>query len=230
MNIVIENRKFSYDVGVRLLKLKYDECPFEQLEDIWEDIVPMTFKEIAKLENVEERRVGIFCLGIEKLIKEVEPTLINKTTISKETTWVGEGGELSNIAFDDTYELYGVSNELLFGSGWNFRRNDSSHYVKCKDTSTDREYLLWVDLNSVYRTNFPDDRWGFKPENEIEELVNAIQAIAWTIQTDIPEGNIKKIIRQGDCILIKPKGTYDKLSTPRHLTEKEYRKLIVAES
>ena len=93
--------------------------------------------------------------------------------------------------------------------------------------STDREYLIWVDLQSVYRTN-NEDRWSF---NENKHKINAIQCIAWTIQTDIAEGNIEKIIRQGDCILIKPKDitTKGKVHT-RHLTEKEYKELLVAES
>jgi hypothetical protein len=61
--------------------------------------------------------------------------------------------------------------------------------------------------------------------------VKAIQAIAWTIQTNIEKGNIEKIVRQGDCVLIKPKNSeLPTLDTPRHLTEEEYRKLMVAES
>ena len=61
--------------------------------------------------------------------------------------------------------------------------------------------------------------------------VNAIQCIAWTIQTNIAEGNIEKIIRQGDCILIKPKNMRSVgLVNDRHLTEKEYKELLVAES
>jgi acyl-CoA synthetase (AMP-forming)/AMP-acid ligase II len=101
----------------------------------------------------------------------------------------------------------------------------NSHFVKCKDTSTNREYLIWVNANEVWRTNKTDNDYSF----EIKK-VNATQAIAWTIQTNVPQGKIAKIIRQGDCILIKPKGKYEPLSTPRHLTEKEYKTLLVAES
>jgi hypothetical protein len=57
-----------------------------------------------------------------------------------------------------------------------------------------------------------------------------IQAIAWTITTNVPKGHIEDIIRQGDCILIKPKGKYEPLVTARHLTEEEYKTLISAES
>ena len=82
--------------------------------------------------------------------------------------------------------------------------------------------MIWVDLQSVARTNGLG--WDWKPEQ-----VNAIQAIAWTMQTDISEGNIEKIVRQGDCILIKPKKLRGK-DNVRHLTEKEYKELLVAES
>jgi hypothetical protein len=49
------------------------------------------------------------------------------------------------------------------------------------------------------------------------------------MQTNVNMGNIEKIIRQGDCILIKP---YDAngIGSVRHLTEDEYRTLLVAES
>ena len=46
---------------------------------------------------------------------------------------------------------------------------------------------------------------------------------------DIKEGGIEKIVRQGDCILIKKKDTAE-TGLVRHLTEKEYRTLLVLES
>ena len=47
MKIVINNVAFDYNIGCRLLKSKYKNEPFGNLGDIWEDIVPITFKEIA---------------------------------------------------------------------------------------------------------------------------------------------------------------------------------------
>lgn len=226
MKIIIENTKFPYDLGCRLLKVKHENCPFPELEDIWNDIVPLTFKEIAKLENLEQRRVGIVCLGLERLTKEVNPTLLNKKTVNKKTTWINKDGVVETKNFKDTYELYEVSGEY-FNEGMknSWQKMENSYFVKCKDTSTDRDYLIWVDLRSVGMTN-GQDSWNFKVGE-----VNAIQAIAWTIQTTVKEGNIEKMIRQGDCVLIKPidaKG--EMLPTPRHLTEKEYLTLLVAES
>jgi hypothetical protein len=225
MDIIISNTKFGYDTGCRLLKLKHQECPFPELEDIWEDIEPLTFKEISEMVNLEQRRVAFLSYGLERLIKEVKPKLVDKKTIKKTTTWVSQTGELVTKKFNDTYELYKVSGEYFNKNNPNrWQKADDCYYVKCKDTSTDREYFIWVDLKSVYRTN-NERGWDFEPEK-----VNAIQAIAWTIQTNIEIGNIEKIVRQGDCIMIKPKKIKKSVEMVRHLTEKEYRELIVAES
>jgi hypothetical protein len=227
--IIIENVEFDLEKGKRLLKLKYSDCQFPQLESEWESIEPFTFEEIAEFENLEERRVGILCLGIERLVEQVNPTLLNSETITKTNTYIDENGELVTKTFEDTYELYEVAGENLSKNLDNWRKVQDCHFIKCKDVSTEREYLIWVDIDSVYRTNKGDREW-FNMERD-KNKVKAIQAIAWTIQTNIEKGNIEKIVRQGDCILIKPTNSeFPTLDTPRHLTEEEYRKLMVAES
>jgi hypothetical protein len=50
--------------------LKHETCPYPQLEEIWNDIVPLSFKEIAKFENLEQRRIGIVCLGLDRLVND----------------------------------------------------------------------------------------------------------------------------------------------------------------
>lgn len=223
--IVIENHTFDYDMGCRMLKLKHDKCPFPELDDIWEHIIPLTFAEIAQLPNLEERRVGINCLGLDRLVAEINPVLVSKETIKKTTTWVGEDGLHVKHQFADTYELFAVDGTVFSKGLQSWEKMQDAYYIRCKDTSTDREYLIWVDVESVFRTN-NGDGWL----QDIKKQINAIQCIAWTIQTDVPKNSIEKILRQGDCILIKPKGVYVPLTTPRHLTEKEYRTLLVAES
>jgi len=229
MKIIIENTRFDYNIGCRLLKTKYRNVPFKGLEDIWEDIVPITFKEITKeLENIEQRRIAIGCLGLENIYKEVNPKLVSSKTISKETFWVGENGELIKNNFEDTYELYEVKGDVWGeGSDLGWSKPEDVYFVKCKDTSTDREYFIWVEAQSVYRTNNPN-QWLSSSSNFSKEI-NPIQAIAWTIQTDIELGGIEKIVRQGDCILIK-KTPDSKRGRVRHLTENEYRELLVLES
>ena len=224
--IVIDNVEFDFDNGCRLLKLKNgDECPFPQLEDFWDDIEPLTFKEIARFENLEMRRIGINHLGLERLIESVKPTLVDTKTIKKTTSWVNEKGELETFDFDDTYELYKVSKDY-FNEGlddWSGMRNDV-YYVRCKDTSTDREYLIWVDIANVLRTNGKSS-WSWNDED-----LCAIESIAWTIQVDVKEGDIESILRQGDCILVKPKEGAEILNQARHLKKDEYLNLLVAES
>lgn len=226
MKIIINNTEFNYNIGCKLLKSKYRECPkwFNQPE-IWDDIVPITFKEIASVENIEHRRIAIGCLGLENLVKEVQPNMIGSETIKKRTTFVKSDGELETINFEDTYKLFEVSGKSL---GLTDRENRNFHYVQCKDTSTDREYLIWVDAASVYQTSSKYRGWTNSSE-DYGKFITPIQAIAWTIQTNIDKGGIAKLIRQGDCVLIK-KNDQSVIGSTRHLTEEEYRELLVSES
>jgi hypothetical protein len=224
MKIVIENQKFDFEVGCGLLKLKHETPPFEEVKDIWDSIKPLSFVDIAKLKNLEERRIGILYLGLDRIVKEVNPTLISKRTLEKTTNFFDKDGNHITKTINDTYELFEVSGEVFSQGLDNWRRVQNSYYVKCKDTSTDREYLIWVDLRSVAETNGLS-RWSVNVEE-----ITPIQCIAWTIQTNVPKGNIEKIIRQGDCVLVKPKNPNDLLSEARHLTEEEYIELLVAES
>lgn len=227
MKIVIENTPFPYDLGCRLLKLKHENSPFEQLNDIWDDIKPLTFREIAQMENLEHRRVGVVCLGLERLVKEVKPKLVSSQTIEKETSFIDRDGKYVKQKFDDTYELYEVDGKV-FGQGRWGQNMDNTYFVKFKDTSTDREYMIWIDPRSVLQANSPDKYVYF---NGDASLISPIQCIAWTIQTTVQRDNIKEIIRQGDCVLVKPKNpSLPLLDAPRHLTENEYRKFLVAES
>lgn len=228
MKIILENIHFDFNNGCKLLKLKHKDCPTKfantYIGEIWNDIVSATFSEIAKYENIEQRRVGILHLGLERLVKEVKPELVNQETLNKKTTWINGKGELETISFKDTYKLFKVEGKYFSeGVKETWRKVEDCYYIQFKDTSTDREYMLWVDVKSVYNTN-NEDRWVF----DIKK-VKAIDCIAWSIQTDVPIGKIEKIIRQGDCILIKPKEKYVSHSV-RHLTSAEYKTLLVAES
>ncbi|HUC95330.1 MAG TPA: hypothetical protein VMR76_00030 [Candidatus Saccharimonadia bacterium] len=219
--VIIENTEFTYDIGVRILKLKYQESPVESLKDIWHQIKPYSFKEIAAIENIEERRIAFGALGIERLAKEINPELVHEETISKTTSYIDKNSQLVSHQYDDTYQLFRV-NAKHFGESPRNRTATDAYYVKCKDTSTDREYFIWIDVNSVMETNKL-------------KTITALQAIAWTIITNIKEGGIENIIRQGDCIMFKTKPDFiyidpqEKRST-RHLTEKEYRELLILES
>ena len=216
MKIIVNNVEFPFNEGCKLLKLKHGSssvCPFKEIEEFWNDIEPLTFREIITIfKNVEQRRIGLLYLGLENLSKEIKSTLVSSETISKKTTWTNKEGFVKSVHFDDKYELYAVSGEELLGDP----SLTTFHYVKFKDTSTDREYLLWIDYYHIYRLkNYQD--------------VTAIDAIAWTIQTNLKEGGIEKIIRQGDCILLK-KNKNSHICTVRHLTGNEYRSLLVLES
>ena len=229
MEIVINNVPTEFNLGCRMLKTKGGDCPFDEMQDFWEQVQPLNFKDIAQIPNLEQRRIALLFLGLDRLVKEVNPELISSKTIKKNTTWVTEQGELVEHKFDDTYELYKVKGEYFGDTTNHWQRINDAYYVKCKDTSTDREYLIWIDINSVWRivsdNNSKLNRWEF----DVREI-DAIDCIAWTIQTNVPQGKIEKIVRQGDCILIKPKKNYVPLDNERHLTKQEYLTLLVTES
>jgi len=229
MEIVINNVPTEFNLGCRMLKTKGGDCPFDELQDFWGEIQPLTFNEIAQIPNLEQRRIALLFLGLDRMIAEVKPTLVSTKTIKKKTTWVTESGELVEHKFNDTYELYKVNGEYFSQGFETWRKMSDAYYVKCKDTSTDREYLIWIDLNSVWDIKCENDkelnRWQFDVKK-----IDAIDCIAWTIQTNIAQGGIEKIVRQGDCIMIKPKAKYETLGRERHLSKKEYLELLVAES
>ena len=236
MKIIIDNVEFPFNEGCKLLKLKHGsntESPFKEIEDFWNEIEPLTFKEIiTTFNNVEQRRIALSYLGLENLSKEINSKLVSSETISKETTWVNKEGVTETIKFEDKYELYTVD-AREFGAGgqqhvwYNGNINMGNyHYLKFKDTSTDREYLLWVDCGNIIRMKSEGKNDGTHLGNI---HVDAIDAIAWTIQTNLKKGDIEKIIRQGDCILLKRKEGVE-TNIVRHLTGDEYRSLLVLES
>ena len=211
MKITINNIPISFNLGIRLLKLKYQDCPkqFDILKDQWDTIVPLTFSEICQeFTNIEERRVAFNCLGLERLEKEVSPTLVNSETLTKTTTWINSKGIEETKTYQDTYELYYVDGVNLFSDVNSYSYKTKYYYVKFKDTSTDRYYLIWVNLLTD----------------------SAIKSIAWTFTTKIPFGNVKQIVRQGDCVLIYPIDPNKVQEYDRHLTEEEYRNLLILES
>ena len=230
--VIIDNNEFDYEIGIRVIKMKYAVCPQHlenNLGDIWDNIQPLTFKEIAtQIVNVEQRRIAILYLGLEKMAEEVKPTLLSSQSIKKESVWINANGKLETVSYDDVYELFEVDGKYLYDgadmSEWSRNQITNVYFVRCKDASTDRMYHLWVDINSVASTNDVNN-WG----EEWQKNVTPIMAIAWTITTNVNKGSIEKIIRQGDCILVK-KNPNAVVSEFRHLTEEEYMTFLINES
>lgn len=217
MKIIIDNREFEKEIGLKLLKLKYKECPFDEIKDIWNDIPEITFEEIGQLQNLEQRRIAFFYFGSERLISSVNPELIDRKEINKQTEWITKEGKREIHDYLSVYELYKIDPNY-------FKTNritpaDNFYFLKVKDTSTDREYIIWIDKFSVVRTN-----------TIVNDEISVLDAVAWTIRTVVPEGKIEKIVRQGEVLMFKIKENTQLLKTPRHLSAKEFVELLKAES
>ena len=105
MKIVISNQTFDYNIGCKLLKSKYRECPLPELKKEWDKINPATFKEVLQIKNMEARRIGISILGIDNIINNLSSKLVDKQILNKTTTWVDEKGNLITKKYKDTYAL-----------------------------------------------------------------------------------------------------------------------------
>lgn len=219
MKIIINNVPFDYEIGLKVCIA--GGIQIEGLDINQKDT--LTFKDIAVLQNIEQRRIAILHFGTERLLKEIEPVLVSKEILNKATDCIIDG-VLTTINYQDTYELYKVSGKKLFGENSGNIRDE--YYVKCRDTSTDREYIIWVDISSVLRANGKSE-WSFK---EGKEVVDAIECIAWTIKTNVSTEDIDYIVRQGDCVFVKTtKEDYNVVNT-RHLSKEEYINLLKFES
>ena len=240
---VVNNRSgFDLSTALRLWKTKYagDYRDFEKevitheslgdfnefVSDCWNKIIPITVDEALKVANAEERRVYFDAIGIEKLFKGLEPTLLDKQVVDKKRTrWDDELNEY-DYNFEDIYELYQIEGTKLYDKDRWGNPPNPVFAVRCWCTTTNREYWLYVPreaaLGSQWWTSDSEDN---KPD--------AIRAIAWTVRIDVPEENVEKIYRQGDIIVAKMKDK-SKLTEstfrPYHLSKEQYLSLMYSET
>ncbi len=193
---------------------------FETVEKEWDSIKDITASEAFALDNIEQRRTYFDILGVEKLMEELKPTLVDSETIVRENTVYDNDGNSKVETLTDTYELYKIDKSLLFKDlnmkDWSAKRHDNDCYaVKCKDASTDRTYWIYV------------------PES-IGEKGSAIEAIAWTYT--VPNNtNISAIHRQGEVIISEhSKNTEDVMfkswTTVSHIEREHYMNLVKSQS
>lgn len=242
MKAIIDKTEFPPEIGKRILKAKHGRCTIPSLESEWDAIPDLTFASIVKeISDTDHRRIAFKYLGLHRMLAELKPTLVKSETVRKTALWAEADGSLVRRDYDDTYELYrvdwcdlyiGVSTDDMGKERLRELQQDR-HFVKFRDTSTGKEYVIWVDIREVLSNNPDAIGEGQRIpmlKRRIEEMVNPIMAIAWTIRTDVEIGGIERIIRQGDCILIRKLPDAKRLDKPRHLTEKEYRLLLGDES
>lgn len=240
LKMAVDRYKFEGELGLKVIKAKHktieklmaetdlSEAAAEVVKEAWDKVGDITVAEALGITNLEARRICFKYIGIENVFKELQPQLVDKQTIKKSTK-VNAQGDLET--FDDTYELYKVSGERLIqggetSSGFTRTTPRDFYILRCKCTTTDREYLIYVQdiWTAAGRGMGRLSDTGAKGRKE-----DAIEAVAWTIQVDVDTKFIEKIVRQGDCIMVKVADGYKKTSM-RHLTKQEYLEKVVMES
>lgn len=194
---------------------------YEFVEDVWEDIQPITVGEALKEPHIEKRRVMFDCIGVAKLFQELKPELLDKKVIHKSRTRWNKQNESYLYSFDDTYELYKLDAEKLFESTPSWGWLQPVFAVRCWCTTTNREYWIYVPEIAVYgRISWPN-------RQSYPEKPDAVRAIAWTIRINISEP--KRIYRQGDIVVAEESETSREVE-PYHLTKAQYLSLMYSET
>jgi hypothetical protein len=233
--IVNGREGYSLTEALRLWKTKYesdfrdfirDVTPHESLhdfrdfvKDMWESIVPVTVEEALQRSNTEDRRTYFDAIGVEKLFKQLDPTLKDRQTIKKKRTRWDDNNDPYEYEFEDVYELYEMPGNKLFTSDRWGNQGRPVFAVRCWCTTTNREYWLYVPVEAASGTSW----WNIE-----NAKYDAIQAIAWTIRIDVdmPE----RIYRQGDIIIVKKGPNTTDNQPQRHLTKEQYLSLMYSET
>lgn len=125
----------------------------------WNETTVMTAKEALNYDNMEQRMVALRYVGAEAMIKELGAELLDEQTICKkqeELVYLGEGKpspvdrnpknfETHTKEYNDTYKLYRIkSDKIIKESSRNSIDAEYIYICGMKDTSTDREYYIFV--------------------------------------------------------------------------------------
>jgi len=240
---VVNNRSgWDLTTALRLWKTKYaddyrdfqkDVITHEGLHDFdqfvqecWDKIQPFTVEDALKVSNTEERRTYFDAIGIEKLFKQLEPTLLDRQVIKKSRAKWDEEFKEYTYEFEDVYELYEIDGSKLYEKDRWGRKPENVYAVRCWCTTTNREYWLYVTKEAALGNNW----WR---DEDDKSKPDAIRAIAWTVRVDVPEENIEKIYRQGDIIVVKMTDAAkvtEHSFRPYHLTKEQYLEKMYSET
>lgn len=232
--IVNNQQDFTLSEALRLWRAKFPEfVDFKKdvivhpnledfgkfVEEMWNEIEPVTVEEALKIQNTETRRTYFDCIGVVQLFKSLNPILRDRQVITKKRTgWDDDNKEVVRT-FEDVYELYEIEGTKLFPKDRWGRPANPVFAVRCWCTTTNREYWLYVTQEAA-----TGHRWF---SSEDKAAYSAIRAIAWTIRIDIT--NPERIYRQGDIIVAK-KSEKSRDTSSYHLDENQYLSLMYSET
>lgn len=193
---------------------------FENMvKEMWDSIDKYTVQDAFAQSNTEIRRVYFDCLGVNRLMAELQPKLMDSQVIKKKRTRWDAKNDPYVYEFEDLYELYQLDGDKLFPADQWRRSANPVFAVRCKCTTTQREYWLYVPTEAA-----TGERWW---REDAKYTYDAIRAIAWTIRLDVD--NPEKIYRQGDIIVTKL-SEKSKTVPAYHLNKDQYLQLMYSET
>ena len=119
-------------------------CDF--VENIWDDINPVTVEEAFSQQNLEARRTYFDSIGVINLFKSLDPKLLDRQEVVKTRQRWDENNEQYQVEYKDLYELYKIDGKKLFPEEANKTGEDRPipvYAVRCWCTTTNREYWIY---------------------------------------------------------------------------------------
>jgi len=175
------------------------------LDNIWDSVEPMTFKQASLIENIDLKREAFFYIGPAQMFNSIESKKLVDTFNFKPKDREPNVG--------DTYHLWKIDPKELGmndpDNPDNRRRNDV-FAVQCWCPSTGKEYWATVDDNEDFCQ---------------EGRYSAKEATAWFCMATHTKESIKEINRQGEVYMLHLKDN-PKQCEPYHMDGDTYFKLL----
>jgi hypothetical protein len=192
--------------------LDYDvyEPLFRILEPKWEEVKPLTYKDIFTIKDWALRRFCFNYIGVSEMMKALEATRIATEGIELNYYRYDENGNKVPFKKHNIYEVYEANvNKIQELRTW--RNNERKIYaVKCWCTSTNHEHWLWIE--EQYR----------------HDPLTAIASTFRIHENVIPF--IKRLKRQGDILICELRDEVIPEGDVRPLTKREYFRLLEVET
>lgn len=231
-NYIINNVKgFSFTEYLQLMKTKYElkEVLFRENDlhedlkeffiEFWDTIEKIDIKKAFQEQNQEKKRIYFHCIGPEKIFKNTKSKLLSTESVTKKRQ--------NKEEYIDTYKLYSCD-------GKQFGLSGKIYYVNCFCPSTGREYFIFINNDFCEKRQWISNKGVISTYNK---EIKAIDAISWTLRTNVKEEAVEFYYRQGDVLItkIKPQFIYSNYLLGRGtffrpLTREEYLNKLIIET
>lgn len=226
--LIINRYVFPTTLSYKILKAKYlDDGLEDMLNDYpplrkdeflieeWDNIQPITLKDVLEDKDLERRRAVLEWVPVQRFLFEKARVVDVRTVTTPNKKWDMDGNLVSEEPIENVYELLELDAIDLFPELRDRAAHTCIHAVKVICPTTNHEFFIIV--------GGPEDNYPYLQKGKY----NAIDAIA--SMCFCPITNPKALYRQGDVMIFQHNAD-SKPCTPYPLNGKDYIRLLVTQS